>query len=101
METIKEQRKRKLEEEILKKQEELKKLETGEREGIIPIEQYTDKDKIEFFDRMYKFAISLVEELENKGYSDEDNDTWAFEETMEILNTKKPKEFWNYWNSLT
>jgi len=86
---------------IAKLEEKLNQIESGERSNITDLEKYTDKQKIDFFDKTYKFAIDLLEEFENSGYNSEANDTWAFEHTMQILNLNAPHEFWKYWNSLS
>ena len=92
-------RKKQIQEEIKKKETELKKLETGEREGIIPLKDYTDEDKIKYFDKLYKVCIGIIEDLEEEGYS-KDHDHWIFEEGIQILNIKNSNEFWKYYNSI-
>lgn len=80
----KEERMRRIREEIEKKQRELEKLETGKRTGIIELEEYTEEDKIKFFDKLYKFTLSCVEDFEKRGGGEppKDTDHYVFEEAM-------------------
>ena len=48
---------------------------------------------------MFNSAVSELEELEVRGYTNEDNAQYAWEEYIVIL-AKDRKLFWNYWNSL-
>jgi hypothetical protein len=70
--------KEKLEQEIKdakKKLEELeKKAKTDNRSlAIKSLEEYTNEEKIKFFDKLYENALEELEELEKEGYSNEDN----------------------------
>jgi hypothetical protein len=67
--------------------------------AIKSLEEYTDKEKIDFFDKLYREAQSELENYEENGYSDEDNAQYAWESYIEIL-ARNNTEFWNYWNSL-
>lgn len=96
----KEERRKKLEEEILRKQKELELLDSNKRTGIIPLEDYTNEEKIEYFDKLYKQALSIIEEAEEDGYVNEDSDHYLYEEAMKSLNIKNPREMWKYFNSL-
>jgi hypothetical protein len=49
---------------------------------------------------MYNSAKDELEELEESGYSREDNKNYAWESYIEILAKDKDK-FWKYWNSLS
>lgn len=97
--------KEKLEKEIKdakSKLEELeKKAKTDTRSlAVKSLDEYTDKEKIKFFDKLYKSALSELSELEEKGWSDEDNATYAWEEYIQIL-AKDRESFWKYWRSLS
>ena len=97
--------KEKLEQEIKDAKKKLKDLEkkvkTDTRSlAIKALEEFTDEEKIEFFNKLYKSATSELEELEDKGWSDDDNSTYAWEEYIQIL-AKDQDSFWEYWNSLS
>ena len=66
--------------------------------AIKSIDEYTDKEKIEFFDKLYRSALAELKELEEKGYSSEYNQHYAWEEYIKIL-AKDRTTFWEYWNS--
>lgn len=94
------ERKRKLQEKISKMQEELNRLENNQKSSVVPIEKYTVEDKIKYFDKTYEFAKSMLEEVEKNSYLREDNEHYAFEHVVEILNIENKKSIWDYWNSL-
>ncbi|MFW6225770.1 MAG: hypothetical protein ACOC3V_02270 [bacterium] len=94
------ERKMKLKEDILRKQKELEQIEKLEDGCIIPVEDYTDEEKINYFDKTYAFAKQMLTDLENSGYSNEDNEHYAFEHVVEILNIKNKRKLWDYWNSI-
>jgi len=71
----------------------------GKSVAIKKLEEYTDDEKIKFFNKLYKSASIELDELEKNGYGDEDNAHYAWEEYITIL-AKDNKEFWKYWNSL-
>ena len=95
----------KIKKEIQDSKARLKELEEQEK-GIIKnlaikkLEEYTDVEKINFFDKLYSNAKSELDELEDSGYSREDNKDYAWEEYIVIL-SKNYKAFWEYWNSLS
>lgn len=64
------------------------------------MEDYTNEEKIKFFDNLYKQALSIIEEAEEEGRVDEDSDHYLYEDTMKILNIKNPREMWDYFNSI-
>jgi len=95
--------KEKLKQEIEEAKAKLKELEelekTSERDQAIKkLKDYTDKEKIDFFDKLYKNAKYELKELEKNGYSDEDNASYAWETYIVIL-AKDQNKFWKYWNS--
>jgi hypothetical protein len=94
-------KRQKLIDELSLKQRELDELENQKRTGIIPLEEYSEEEKIEYFNKMYNSAIKIVEELEDSGHNDDDDEHWSYEAHMEILNLHKPKEFWNYFNKIS
>ena len=64
------------------------------RDNVIKqLNEYTQDEKIEFFNSLYYRAYNELVEYEEKGYSNEDNEAY-----IEIL--KKSDGFWDYWNSL-
>jgi len=94
----------KLEAELAQKQAELAALNEQEREAsnaIVPLENYTDEQKIKFFDSLYNSALSHVKEVEAEGWIDEDAAHYMYEDAMSILNIENPRAMWNYYNSLT
>jgi hypothetical protein len=90
----------KLEAEIAERIAQLNSLETIPT-GIIPLEDYSDEQKIDFFNNFYKFALEHVKEVEEEGWVDEDTSQWFYEEGMTILNLKDTKALWKYYGSLT
>ena len=79
---------------------ELEKLDRVES-GIVELSDYTDEQKINFFDKYYNMARMSVKSLEDNGYSDKDEEHWFFEEGMQILNIDDKNALWKYINSLT
>ena len=96
-------RKERIQANIAKKAKELetlkKSLESGEDRPIKSLEDWTEEEKVEWFDKFYKFALNHVDEREDSGYDDEDSDHWFFEQGMSILYDNR-KEFWDWYNSL-
>lgn len=96
-------RKERIQADIDKKAKELedlkKSLESGEDRPIKSLEDWTEEEKVEWFDKFYKFALNHVDEREDSGYDDEDSDHWFFEQGMSILYDNR-KEFWDWYNSL-
>ena len=101
----KETEKQKLQRELAEAKAKLEKLERQEKidikDGAIKkLSEYTDSEKIKFFDKLYKSAESELSSTEEKGYHDEDSVHYAWEEYFSIL-AKDKKLFWDYFNSLT
>ena len=95
----------KLKRELAETKAKLEKLEkeekTAGRDGAIKkLEEYTDEEKIKFFDKLYNQAKTELEHLEECGFHDEDDVHYAWEEFIQILARDK-KLFWSYFNSLT
>lgn len=70
-------------------------------DGIKDLEEYTDKEKIEKFDQLYKFAKEKLDNFIETGrepdmFEDLGN---AWEKIMMLL-SKDKKVFWEYYNSL-
>jgi len=92
-----------LEREIEEKKAELarakKKLSSQQRDlAIKKLDEYTEEEKIKFFDSMYKSALSMLVNKEKNGHSNEDDPQYTWEEVMMIL-ARDPKLFWKYYNS--
>lgn len=101
METNKEKLKRELAESKARLEQLEKQEKTDDRDNAIKkLEEYTDQEKIKFFDKMYKSAFSELKAVEECGYHDEDCTHYAWEEYIQIL-AKDNKLFWKYFNSLT
>ena len=71
-------RKERIQADIDKKAKELedlkKSLESGEDRPIKSLEDWTEEEKVEWFDKFYKFALNHVDEREDSGYDDEDRE---------------------------
>ena len=68
---------------------------------IKSLKSFTNEEKIEKFDYLYNYALSMVKDMENKEYIDDsDRDHYAYEEMMSIL-SDNPRELFKYLNSLT
>ena len=93
-------KKERLEAELAAKQAALAALEDVET-GIVALEDYTDEQKIKFFDSLYNSALSHIKEVEVEGWVDEDAAQYMFEDVMSILNIEDTRAMWNYYNSLT
>lgn len=99
-------RRERIQKELEQKKKELeelqKKSEIGEDRPIKQLEDFTDDEKINFFDKFYNFALKHIEERESNGYDDEDSDHWFFEEGISVLYDKENRtKFWKWYNSLT
>ena len=95
----------KLKRELAEAKARLEKLEKEEKtagrdSAIKKLEEYTDEEKIKFFDILYESAISELKTVEECGYHNEDCAHYAWEEYIQIL-ARDNKLFWNYFNSLT
>lgn len=82
------------------KSTELENLEKAIKDKAIkPLSNYSDKDKIKYFDKLYNTALEELVELEKTGEIDEDSKHYAWGNYITIL-AKKNKIFWKYWESL-
>lgn len=99
-ESFKDRRRKQIEDEIAKKQAELDGLSNKEDVPVIELSDYTDEEKVKYFDSMYKMAFDHLKSVEDSGYKDDDAENWFFEEGFKILNIKNPKSLWNYYNKL-
>jgi hypothetical protein len=68
--------------------------------AIKDLSEFTDKEKIEVFDRLYYSAMCSIEELEKNGFQSEDDEHYSWEELISIPARDREK-FWKYYNSLT
>ena len=85
-----ETRKRKLESELAKIAEMEK-----ESKQLRTFESFTDKEKIEYFRKVYAFAKKIMDEKLGEDWcEDNDNDHYAFELVMEIFG----KDIWKLYN---
>ena len=96
--------KEKLQQQIAEAKERLEKLEqqekiNGKKDAIKELSEYTDEEKIQFFDKLYNSAYLELTELEEEGYHNEDCAQYAWEEYIAIL-AKDRNKFWRYWSSL-
>lgn len=90
--------------EIEDKKIELQLLEEKERiafrgDAICLLDDFTIEDKVEAFDKLYNSILNSIIDLEEKGYYDEDEEHYLWEETMSIV-TKNPNNFWKYFNTM-
>lgn len=81
----------------------LQQLEENERKSrrdsvIRQLHEYTNQEKVDFFDSLYGSAHNELINYEKKGYLHDDDEHYAWEAYIEIL--KKGDGFWEYWNSL-
>jgi hypothetical protein len=67
--------------------------------AIKSLSEYTNEEKIAFFDKMYKSAEEELETFEEKRYHNEDYEHYGWEDYIKIL-AKDQKLFWEYWNSI-
>jgi 3-oxoacyl-(acyl-carrier-protein) synthase len=67
--------------------------------GIVENE-YTDTQKIQFFDKFYEMALDTVKAMEDTGISDDDDEHWFYEMGMSILNLEDTDKLWKYINTL-
>jgi len=63
---------------------------------IKKLEEYTDEEKILWFNETYNTAKEELEEYIKNKYEDEDNKQYAWERFMEILG----KNIWTLWNNI-
>ena len=96
--------------ELLKKKiaEQQKKLEELQKQELLDqrnsavklLEEYTIDEKVKAFDKLYKSALSELNEKENGDYcEDNDNAQYTWEDVMSLL-AKDRTLFWKYFNSL-
>lgn len=68
--------------------------------AIKDLSEFTDEEKIKWFDRLYKSSLDVVEEVEKNGYINEDTPHFIYEDVMGIV-ARDRNAFWKYFNSLT
>ena len=88
---------KKLEQDILSKQQELETLKKVDA-PVIPCKDYTDVEKIAYFDKLYLSALEHLKEAEDNGYVNEDSEHYIFEEVFQMLNLRDPRAIWTYFN---
>ena len=79
----------------------MKKMRLGERAlGFCKwLNEYSDAEKIEHFDRLHEFAYSIIEDrINGNWHEDNDNDQYAYEAVMSIL-ARDPESFWTSYNN--
>jgi hypothetical protein len=96
--------KERLEAEIKKKEEEIKALkekmvEPDLKEILKRKSEFTDQEKFEVFEEVYKFSMSVIKDMKKNGYHNEDDSHYAFEMLMEFVAKDKDK-FWKWFNDL-
>ena len=100
-------REEKIEEEILKKQQEIERLKTRLNTKTFPtdiikdLSEFTVEEKCNKFDKFYNSAIGTIKRVQEEEYLSEDEDHYAFEEIMNIVaRDDKSNEFWKWFNGL-
>jgi hypothetical protein len=68
--------------------------------AIKDLSEFTDEEKIKVFDKIYKSALSIVEDAETNGYVNDDNRHYIYEDVMSVI-ARDSRVFWKYFNSLT
>lgn len=68
--------------------------------AIKDLSEFTDEEKIKVFDKIYKSALSVVEDAETNGYVNDDNSHYIYEDVMSVI-ARDSRVFWKYFNSLT
>ncbi len=63
------------------------------------MEEYSDEEKIDFFNAIYKNAIYMLELAENDNAHDDD-EHHLFEDAFRVLNLRDKKLLWNYYNKI-
>ncbi len=91
--------------EIDEKKAQLKSLENLEKIslrdiGVKKLSEFTDEEKIEIFNRLYKSSLDDLKSVRDNKYEDEDSEVYLAEEMREIVARDK-KAYWKYRNSLT
>lgn len=66
---------------------------------IIELKDYTDTQKIKFFDEVYEMSREYLAEKEEDPGRDGD-EHWFFEKCIESLNIGNSSKVWKYINSL-
>ena len=67
--------------------------------AIKELSEFTDEEKINFFDKLYNSAYSELVDTESNGYHNEDCVQYDWEEYIEIL-ARDHDAFWKYWRKL-
>lgn len=93
-----------LKQDIELKKKELEKLELEQKHAIRKLaikdlSEFTDKEKIKIFDKLYKSALGSINTSEQINYHDDDNMHYGGQEYFEIL-ARDRDEFWRYYNSI-
>ena len=93
-----------IEDEIKQKKKELAELiELKSKQSIVmELDEYTDDEKIAHFEKIYAFANSIIEKINNGEYHEDNDDKhYAYEAIMNVLaRDGKKSEFWDYYNEL-
>jgi pentatricopeptide repeat protein len=93
-----------IDDEIKQKQKELAELmELKAKQSIVmELNEYTDAEKIECFDKIHEFAYNIISKIRNGDYhEDNDDEHYAFEAVMNVLAREGDTDkFWDYYNEL-
>jgi hypothetical protein len=90
----------KLQQEIEEKIKLINKLKRSSKKEVIKdLSEYTDEEKIKFFDDTYNSSLELLIQKENGEIGDEIDTQYDWEANMLLL-AKDQISFWKYWNSL-
>lgn len=94
--------KQEIENQIKKLNQELIDLENKEKSSdcIKNLSDYSDKEKIEKFDKIYQYLIDILESKKTEDYNDEDDATYLYEYMFDEIIAKNNDAFWKYHNSL-
>jgi len=96
-----------LEEEIKRKEEELRdlkeKLKNTIPTGIIkPINEFSYDEKVSKFDNMYNYVIDTINSIKENGYKNDDEEHFAWEKLMEfVVKDGKTVDFWKWFNKIS
>ena len=68
---------------------------------VRPLEDYTDEEKIKWFDKRYQYARSILTQVMSEHEYEKDAKHWMFEENMNLLAHKGrsgESRFWKLFN---
>lgn len=71
-----------------------------ESNAIMPLDTITNEEKIKVFDNLYEIMLDIVKTTQEYRYIESDSHEFVFDETMAVLNPRKPENILIYFENI-